>query len=190
MKNNRIQPLEIPLSDEMQSMMDKIFPPFLPSPNLYRIVAKNKELFKELVDTKTIGPTGLFDRKRLPPTLREKIILRTCVISNNQYEFSLHVETISMKMGFTSDQIQDIQNAQLNHKYWNPEDLALFELIDGLVKNIKVSEKTYSSVAKYFKEEELIEIVHLIGLYTGVSMMVALVQPKFDNYKNLQNDGK
>ena len=70
MQNNRIQPLSIPLNKDLQNSMDKIFPSNLPSPILYRIVAKNETLFKELVETRFIGPSGLFDKKRIAPLLR------------------------------------------------------------------------------------------------------------------------
>ena len=64
---NRITPLPLPLEKSTQTVMDKIFPNNLPSPNLYRIVAKNEKLFKELIQSKFIGMTGLFDRGRLAP---------------------------------------------------------------------------------------------------------------------------
>jgi hypothetical protein len=68
---NRIKPLSLPLEKSTQQVMDKIFPSNLPSPNLYRIVAKHRDLFSKLVETNFIGPTGLFDQKRLHPSLRE-----------------------------------------------------------------------------------------------------------------------
>jgi hypothetical protein len=35
----------------------------------------------------------------------------------------------------------------------------------------------------HFDEATLIEITHLVGLYTGVAMMVALAKPNFDRYR-------
>ncbi len=109
MTKNRIKPLPLPLSEEMQASMDKVFPTALPSPNLYRLVARNKALWKDLIESRIIGRTGLFDKNRIAPDLREKIILRTCVAAKNDYEYALHVETISEKMGLTKAQIEDIR---------------------------------------------------------------------------------
>jgi 4-carboxymuconolactone decarboxylase len=183
MNNKRITPLTLPLNEGMQSTMNKIFPSHLPSPNLYRIVAKNEALFTDLVETRFIGPTGLFDKKRLAPLLREKIILRTCVAANNHYEFALHEETISLKMGLSLAQINDIKNESLNPEFWEAKDIALCHLIDSLVKHIAVSDDVYKAVSDHFGESELIEIIHIIGFYTGVAMLVAVTQPQLDNYK-------
>lgn len=186
MKN--ILPLPNPLKKEIQNSMDKIFPSNLPSPNLYRIVAKNEALFQELVESKFIGPTGLFDRGRISPIIREKIILRTCVASNNRYEFALHEETISEKMGLTKTQIEDIKNPITNSEYWAKEDVALFDLIDSLVKKIAVDNSVFDDVAYYYEEAQIIEIIHIIGFYTAVAMLVAFCKPELDNYKNLINE--
>lgn len=179
----RIKPLVTPLGENEQKQMDKIFPKEIPSPNLYRMVYRNKALFEEMIDSRFIGPTGLWDRRRLAPHLREKIILRTCVATCNDYEFALHVDTISENMGVTKAQLADIQNDQLEPSLWAEKELPLFELIDGLVNKIQVSDETYTKLSAHFSEEELLDITHLVGLYTGVAMMVALGKPAFDNYR-------
>ena len=181
--NNRIKPLSLPLEKSTQQVMDKIFPSKLPSPNLYRIVAKHKDLFTELVETQFIGPTGLFDRRRLHPSLREKIILRTCTTAENSYEFALHVETISLKMGLTKEQIQDIAQSNCNPELWDNKDIVLFKLIDQLILTRKVEDQVAQEMLHHFSEQETIEIIHIIGFYTGVAMLVAFTQPAFDNYK-------
>ena len=180
---HRIIPLSLPLEKNTQQVMDKIFPSNLPSPNLYRIVAKHKDLFSELVETKFIGSTGLFDRRRLGPSLREKIILRTCFATENSYEFALHVETISLKMGLTKEQIQDIAQASCKPELWHAKDLVLFKLIDQLILTRKVEDQVAQEILHHFSEQDTIEIIHIIGLYTGVAMLVAFAQPAFDNYK-------
>ena len=187
MKKNRIKPLPLPLSEDIQSSMNKIFPTNLPSPNLYRLVARNKALWMDLVDAKIIGRTGLFNKKRLPPELREKIILRTCVAAKNDYEYALHIETISLQMGLTKSQIADVRNVKLNPNYWSAADLVLFQLIDGLVHKIEVTQATFDQLKQHFSEENLLDITFIVGLYTGVAMTVALGQPAFDNYREFGN---
>ena len=87
----RIQPVDVNLQEPLKSKMAKIFPPELPSPNLYRSVARNESLFIDMIDMRFIGPTGLMDRKTITPRIRELMILRTCVQARNDYEFNLHV---------------------------------------------------------------------------------------------------
>jgi alkylhydroperoxidase family enzyme len=118
--------------------------------------------------------------------LREKIILRTCVATNNEYEFALHEETISLKMGLNMSQISDIKNQELNAAYWEDKDIVLFKLIDNLVKHIAVSDADFETVSTHFEETELIDIIYIIGFYTGVAMLVAFAKPQFDNYKQYE----
>ena len=183
MTKNRIKPLSHPLKEDLQNDMDKIFPLPIPSPNLFRILAKNEALFKELVETRFIGRSGLFDRKRLSPVIREKIILRVCVAAKNDYEFALHAETISEMMGLSPEQIQDIKNQKLSPELWKHADLALFDLIDTLINKKTVTDEIFDEVSTFFNEDELIDIVFLIGLYNGVAMIVALTKPEEDGYK-------
>ncbi|MEL6251909.1 MAG: carboxymuconolactone decarboxylase family protein [Bacteroidota bacterium] len=187
MEKNRIAPLEIPLSPSQQEQMDKIFPPQLPSPKLYRMVARNEALWKDMIESRIIGRTGLFDKGRIAPDLREKIILRTCVAAKNDYEFALHIDTISHQMGVSEEQIQDIHSQNPNPALWTKAEIGLFRLIDILVEKIEVPQDVYENVHTHFSEESLIEIVHLVGLYTGVAMLVALGKPPLDNYKAMRN---
>lgn len=180
---NKMEPLGHPLEDDLQKEMDKIFPLPIPSPNLFRIIAKNEALFKEMVETKFIGKTGLYDKKRLNPLLREKIIMRVCVSTKNDYEFALHAETISQQMGMTVEQIKDIKNTGLNKNLWTEEDIILFDLIDNLIQHNPISEDLFGNVSKHFDEKQILDIVFLIGLYNGVAMMVSFTKPEFDNYR-------
>ena len=101
----RIQPVDADLSEPLKSKMEKVFPAALPSPNLYRIVARYESLFIDMIDMGFIGPTGLMDRKTIPPRRRELLILRTCMQARNEYEFHLHERTISERMGLTAREI-------------------------------------------------------------------------------------
>lgn len=180
---NRIKPLEIPLDASTQALMNKIFPSVLPSPNLYRLVAKNEALFGELVESKFIGKTGLYDRKRIAPDLREKIVLRVCVISKNDYEFALHEDTISAQMGVTNEQLKDIKNLKYNSELWNEKEAAVFDVITPLLQSEKVEDYLVENLKLHFSESEIIDIIFLVGLYHTVSMMVNIAQLETDNYK-------
>lgn len=180
---NRIKPLEVPLNTSTQELMNKIFPSVLPSPNLYRLVAKNEALFSELVESKFIGNTGLYDRKRIAPDLREKIVLRVCVISKNDYEFALHEDTISAQMGVTNKQLKDIKNLKYNSELWNEKEAAIFDVITPLLQSEKVEDYLVENLKLHFSESEIIDIIFLVGLYHTVSMMVNIAQLEKDNYK-------
>ena len=62
----RIRPIDVRLQEPMKTKMAKIFPADMPSPNLYRGVARNESLFIDMIDMGFITPTGLMDRRTIP----------------------------------------------------------------------------------------------------------------------------
>lgn len=182
MSVTRIAPLAEPLGEPLASQMGKLVPRGMPAPALFLSVARNEGMFGFLVESGLIGPTGLFDRRTIPKDLRETIILRTCVAARNDYEFNLHVQTISARMGLSEAQITDVRRSQADPALWRAEQLAAMSLVDALVQTLRVPDELYAAVRQHFSEEALIEITHLTGLYTGVAMLVGLIQPRFDEY--------
>jgi len=72
----RIAPRPLPLPPDLAERMARLLPAGMPPPQIFLTVARHGELFKEMVDSGWLGPTGLADRKRLAPALREALILR------------------------------------------------------------------------------------------------------------------
>lgn len=179
----RILPTGEPLNAALTESMKKLLPPGAPAPQIFLTVARNEGLFNYLVQTGLLGPTGLLDRKVLAPALREMIILRTCVSANNAYEFNLHVQTISERMGLSRAQIDDLKNPVPNTALWSFAQQALWPLIDQLVKSLSLNDAAFAAARSHYDESTLIEIVQLIGLYTGVAMQVALSRPAMDKYR-------
>ena len=182
MQPTRTLPVPEPLQQPLAGHMTKLLPPGMPAPQLFLSVARNAGLFCFLVDSGLIGPTGLLDRRVLPRDLRETVILRTCVATGNNYEFNLHVQTISARMGLSQAQIDDVRAAQPSQKLWSPSLFAAMALVDTLVRLAPVSDETYTLARAQFSEEMLIEITQLAGMYVGVAMLVALIRPQFDSY--------
>ena len=183
MSSLRIVSIPEPLTEPIASQMAKLIPKGMPAPKLFLSVARNASLFAFMVESGLIGPTGLMDRRTLTKDVRETLILRTCVATGNDYEFNLHVQTISARMGLSAAQIDDVRSEQMSSALWRDELLILVKLVDALVKHLNVSDELYASIRQHFSEEELIEITQLIGLYNGVAMMVALIRPEFDRYQ-------
>jgi 4-carboxymuconolactone decarboxylase len=178
----RITPVDAKLQEPLKSKMARIFPPDRSAPNLYLSVAKNESLFIDMIDMGFITPTGLMDRRAIPSRLRELLILRTCAQAGNDYEFDLHVRTISEKMGLSKPEIEDLKNPSVDDDLWPTAERSLIAMTDGLVQNISLSDEVFERLSGKFSEAELIEMVQLVGLYTTVAMMVALIRPEPDNY--------
>jgi 4-carboxymuconolactone decarboxylase len=178
----RIEPVDVDLQEPLKSRMATIFPSELPSPNLYRSVARNESLFIDMIDMRFLGPTGLMDRKTIPPRQRELLILRTCTAAGNEYEFNLHERTISEKMGLTKAEIDDLKNKSIDKTLWPDAELSLIALVDELVRTTSATDPVFERALEHFPAAELIEMTQLVGLYTSVAMLVSLIRPETDPY--------
>jgi hypothetical protein len=181
-RNTRIEPVNVELQEPLKSKMAKIFPPGLPSPNLYRSVARNESLFIDMIDMGLIGPTGLMDRGTIPSRIRELLILRTCVQSRNDYEFKLHEKTISRKMGLSKAEVEDLKKQRIDNNLWSDAEASLIAMTDELVESTSLSNDVFEHLSRHHSAAEMIEMVQLVGLYTMVAMMVSLIKPDLDPY--------
>lgn len=179
----RIAPQTLPLPPDLTERMSRLLPPGFPPPQIFLTLARHGELFKEMVDSRFLGPTGLADRRRLAPALREAVILRTCAAARCDYEFNLHEQTISRRMGLSDAQIADLRREVPDAALWTPDLLAVFRLVDGLVQRLDVDDATWAGLRQHFDENALIEITQLVGHYTGVAMLAALARPVVDRYR-------
>ncbi len=179
----RIHPAAEPLPQPLAGQMGKLLPPGMPAPQLFLSVARNAGLFGFMVDSGWIGPTGLLDRRTLEKDLRETVILRTCVAARNDYEFNLHVQTISQRMGLSAAQIDDVRQPRPDPTLWNARQRAACAVVDALVPGLALPDAVYEQARTVFSDEELIDLTQLTGLYTGVAMLVALIRPRFDRYR-------
>ena len=192
----RIAPVESPYSAALAERFARLLPQGMTPPVIFRVVARNESLFLHLVDTCWLGPTGLLDRRVLPRRLRELLILRTCAASGNDYEWHLHVNTISARMGLTPAQIADTRGTLLDEPQWSAHERAAaalmtaplwsdgeraaLALVDALVQRLDLDDALYARLREHYDEATLIEMTQLVGLYTGVAMLVALARPGQD----------
>ena len=179
----RIAPQTLPLPPDVAERMGRLLPAGMLPPQIFLTVARHGELFKEMVDSGFLGPTGLADKRRLAPALREAVILRTCAMARCDYEFNLHEQTISRRMGLSDAQITDLRALRVDAALWAPEMQAVLSLVDGLVLRLDVDDATWAKLRLLFDEPTLIEITQLVGHYTGVAMLAALARPAFDRYR-------
>lgn len=179
----RIAPLST-LPPAVAERLARLLPPGMPAPRLFLAVARNEGSFVKMVDSGFLGPTGLWDRRALAPALREAIILRTCVACANDYEFNLHEQTISRRMGLSDAQIDDLRAPVPAPELWSPAERAALALVDALVARHGPDDAEFAAARAQHDEATLIEITQLVGFYTGVAMLVGLIRPDFDRYRD------
>jgi 4-carboxymuconolactone decarboxylase len=178
----RIEPLAPPYPPAVAERLSRLLPPGMAAPRLFATVARNEGPFCRLVDMGLLGPTGLLDRRVLPAPLREALILRCCVAAGNAYEWNLHVTTIAARMGLGDAQIDDTRSDSPDPALWTEAERAALALADTLVRRLAVDDDLFVRLRRHFDAATLIEMTQLVGLYTGVAMLVALARPDFDAY--------
>lgn len=171
---SRIAAVSEPYSAALQQRFARVVPEGLKPPLSYRIVARNEPLFLDLVDSGALGLTGLFDRGLLPPRLREILILRTCVAAGNDYEWQMHVDWLSTRMGLDATEIAATRSATPDPNLWSPAERTAMDLADALVRRINVDDALFARLRQHFDDPTLIEMTQLIGWYTIVALHVAL----------------
>jgi 4-carboxymuconolactone decarboxylase len=106
----------------------------------------------------------------LEPRLSEFAILCTARMWRAQYEWHAHAP-IAEKAGVKAEAIRDIKAGRTPQKAANDER-AIFDFVHELYKQRRVSERTYKRVQGYLGDKGTVELVGILGYYTGVSMIL------------------
>jgi 4-carboxymuconolactone decarboxylase len=124
------------------------------SPSAYRV-------FLPYID-KTIRGSNL------PPRDREILITRTLALSGDVYEAHHHV-AIALKSGMTQPEIEAVRAGRT-------AELADFErhlvqAADELMRQHRISDQTWESLARRYSLQQLMEVVLLVGCFSVMAMM-------------------
>lgn len=165
MTATRIKPIDPPYSAEMQADFDKLMrgqPPLL----LFRTVARNPRVLQRMM------AGGLLDRGSISIRNRELMILRTTAKCDAEYEWGVHIAAFGSKVEWSKGQLYSTVYGGAEDICWNNEDQLVIRLADQLHATGKVDESLWADLSAHFKEEQLVELVMLAGLYHAVSFMV------------------
>jgi len=162
----RISPINAPYSEEITAHFNTVMPPGMPPLSIFRTVAHNPRVLHRMV----VG--GLLDRGSITVADRELVILRACGVCKAEYEWGVHVAAFAKKAGFSNAQINDTTAQQSDSTLWSDSQNLIIALVDQLHATSQVSDELWQALAKAFKEEQLIELIMLAGLYHAVSFMV------------------
>jgi 4-carboxymuconolactone decarboxylase len=106
----------------------------------------------------------------LEPRLSEFAILCTARMWRAQYEWHAHAP-IAEKAGVKPEAIRDIKAGRAPGKAAKDER-AIFDFVQELYKKRRVSERSYKRVHGYVGDKGMVELVGILGYYTGVSMVL------------------
>jgi alkylhydroperoxidase family enzyme len=134
--------------------------------NIYTTVARHPGLMRRWL------PYGgkLLYRGKLPPRVRELVVLRTAWLCQAAYEWGQHV-AIAHEVGMTADEVQQVV-AGPDHPGWDELDAAIIRLVDELHNSAGLSDPTWATLSKAFDDQYLIELVMLSGHYHSVAYLL------------------
>ena len=113
--------------------------------------------------------TGYFVRNATIPTRdRELLILRTAWLARGDYIWGRH-DVIGQEAGLTPEEILRV-TAGADAPGWGDFDRALLRAADELHTSRFVSHPTWATLAESYTEEQLVEVVLIVGNYTQLSM--------------------
>ena len=164
MDKPRIAPLEPPYTPELAEMLRKWMPPgaAMEPLALFRTLARSRLLFERM---RPLGG-GLLNKGTLPARDRELLILRTCARAGAEYEWGVHAAAFGRPLGFSDEELAATQRGGFTGR-----EALLMRAADELHDSSTLSDETLTSLKALFSDEQLLEILALVGFYHLISFL-------------------
>jgi hypothetical protein len=114
---------------------------------------------------------GLLDRGSISLRQREILILRTTAKLKAEYEWGVHVGFFAAKAKFSTAEIHASLHGDAS-AWTAPEEAMLIQIADALTDTGTVEDALWQKASEYYKADQLIEIIALVGFYHLVSFTV------------------
>ena len=161
----RIEPVLEPYSDDVADELEAIMPPGIEPLVLFRTLARNPRILRK------IRLSNLLDRGSLTRRDRELVILRTCARCGSEYEWGVHTAVFARRFGLTDQEIEGTVGAGRQDPGWSERDRTLIQLVDQLHESADVTDDLWAALREHWSEEQLIELIVLIGFYHTISFV-------------------
>jgi 4-carboxymuconolactone decarboxylase len=143
--------------------------------NVFTTLARHPRLLKRF---NALG--GLFmAHGELPARDRELVILRVAWRTGSVYEWGQH-DVIGRRVGLVDDDIARLTGL-VSDPAWSPHDSALLVLADQLIDNNDVDDAAWEAVASDHTDEQVLELLMLIGFYRMLAGVLNAVRVPLDD---------
>ncbi len=105
----------------------------------------------------------------LDARVRELMILRVAWRTGSAYEWAQHLR-IAARVGITPEEIDAVGRGAADPG-WGPLDVDVLTAVDDLVDGYRIADDTWNRLAEQLDERQLVELVFVIGTYTGLAMV-------------------
>jgi alkylhydroperoxidase family enzyme len=176
MLNARIAALEPPYPDAVAAAFDRVMPKGAPPLVLFRTLAVNQKVFLGLMESR------LLERGSITLREREIVIDRTCARCGSEYEWGVHVAFFRERAKLTEEQIADTCVADPTGSAFSPRERLLLRLVDELHDTARVSDALWRELRGEWTDEQLIELVVLVGRYHLISFVTNALRLPLEPY--------
>ncbi|HEY7440463.1 MAG TPA: carboxymuconolactone decarboxylase family protein [Acidimicrobiia bacterium] len=112
--------------------------------------------------------SALLRTPALDPRLRELAVLRVAFRTHADYEWAQHVR-LAARIGITDEEIDAIA-VGADAAGWSDLERDVLAAVDQLVTDYRMNDDTWERLAERLDERQLIELVFVVGTYTGLAM--------------------
>jgi AhpD family alkylhydroperoxidase len=99
---------------------------------------------------------------------RELLVLRVAARRGAEYEWAQHVH-IARDAGLTDDEIGRIAAGEQSAD-WSPLDGAMLQAVDELLADARITDGTWSDLARELDRHQLMDLVFTVGAYDLLAM--------------------
>jgi 4-carboxymuconolactone decarboxylase len=112
----------------------------------------------------------LLDDSSLAVRDRELLILRVGHRTDNRYLWSQHL-AMGAEAGLGPDDLRAL-GAGPATDHWSERDLHLVDAVDELIDQQALSDETWRGLRAFFDEQQLLELLFLVGSYACLAMVL------------------
>lgn len=102
----------------------------------------------------------------------EFVVLRVAVLVNSAYEWHNHVG-YAIQEGITLEEIAQIRDFPNSDHNFTEEEVAMLTACGELISNNNLSDETWDTLKKTLSQEQMMDLVFLIGHYVMVSWAIS-----------------
>lgn len=116
----------------------------------------------------------------LRPRERELAMLRIGYLCRSGYEWAQHV-LLGREAGLSNTEIEAIKSGATADN-WSAADVAILKACDELHSDQFVADATWAHLARFFSEQQRMDLVFTIGHYTLISMFLNSFGVQLDDF--------
>lgn len=136
-------------------------------PNLIRALARDAELLEAVLPLLR----RMFGVSRLSPDVKAMVMLHVSKANWCPYCWHDHAPTLA-QLGYSPEQIEALGEALPTEDLYGETERAVIRFADEVARHVGASKRTFEEVRRHLSEEQVIELIALVGACNLISRLV------------------